>query len=347
MKSEWSQRTLHKHNKEFCALRSEAELCKLLKKESYQLHLYGQVPLYNTFTVPKRAGGNRWIEDPYPPLKQIQRKLNDHLQGVYYFVRTSAAYGFLVNARDDPSPRTIVTNARRHTGKKYLLNIDLQDFFHQVKTEKVIEIFERPPFRFPHRLANTLSQLTTFRGRLPMGAPTSPILSNFATIGLDEELTAFAKTIQARFTRYADDLVFSSNDPIVEEEVEQIRAIITSHHFIINENKVKLYGENQPGEVTGLRVGQRVDLPEEYLPLLNKEIEKLRHVMEVDRRFNTLQSTQRLNQLKQMIRGHIAFAAMVLGEKNTVIKNLRDRFEQALDPPDDFMSASWLDFNYL
>ena len=331
-----------------CSLQRTGDLEQLFKLEPFQLQLLCELPSYQTFPIPKRDGSQRWIEDPNPPLKKIQRSLNLLLQGVYYFHRTDAAYGFLVNASDDSRPRTILTNARQHIGKKYLLNVDLEDFFHQIKTERVIEIFERPPFRFPIALAEKLGQLTTYKGRLPMGAPTSPILSNFAAIGLDEELIKYThEQLQGKFTRYADDMVFSCDDVIDIDETKNIWSIIESHGFVINKEKVRFYAENDPREVTGLRLTDCVELAEDYIPMLHKEIEKLHHVMEVHHRFKTLQSTVKLKEVKQMIKGHIGFARMILGEESSIIQSLRDKYENACNPPDDFMSASWLEFNYI
>ena len=111
----------------------------------------------------------------------MQSVLNDYLQAVYWLQKTSSAYGFVIrptDARDEP--RNIVTNAEQHLRKAWLLNADLEDFFHYVTADEVLRVFTEKPFEFPTDLANLLTRLTTLNGRLPMGAPTSPVLSNLA-----------------------------------------------------------------------------------------------------------------------------------------------------------------------
>ncbi len=348
MKKAQTMRMLRKNQIRFCDLNHPDELAILLRMEPLHLQMLSALPVYTEFAIPKRDGSKRYIEDPYPPLKKVQRILNLWLQSVYHVFRTEAAYGFLINAVDEPQPRTILTNAKQHIGKRFLLNVDLEDFFHHVSSEKIQTVFQHHPFDFDDDLTDLLVRLTTRHQRLPMGAPTSPILSNFAAIPLDYALLEHATThMHARYTRYADDLVFSSNDEIDIDEVHRIWSIIAQCGFVINEDKVKYYREHEPREVTGLTVTDRVDLPANYLPGLRKEIEKLRHILEANLQFHTLQSNVRLREIKQAVRGHIAFAQMVLGDESERIVKLLDSYEKACDPADDFISASWLEFDYM
>ncbi|MCB0583386.1 MAG: RNA-directed DNA polymerase, partial [Phaeodactylibacter sp.] len=178
--------------KRFLSSGTLEELALYLGKASLKLLALAELPSYNEFRIPKKSGGMRRIEDPTPELKKVQRKLNDYLQAVYHFQRTDAAYGFLANPVDDPSPRHILSNARVHMGCRWLLNVDAKDFFHMVSEERVKQVFQSGPFHFEEPIAGLLASLCCYKGRLPMGAPTSPILSNFASVPMDHALMELA-----------------------------------------------------------------------------------------------------------------------------------------------------------
>ncbi|MEZ4961210.1 MAG: reverse transcriptase domain-containing protein [Saprospiraceae bacterium] len=124
------------------------ELCLLLGQPEHRLQQMAADPPYNEFTVKKRDGSPRFIEDPQPRLKDVLRILNAFLQGVYYFDMPDASYGFIPVPKDDPAPpRNIVTHAERHLGCQWLMNIDLEDFFHQINTGEVAERLRHQPAR--------------------------------------------------------------------------------------------------------------------------------------------------------------------------------------------------------
>lgn len=161
----------------FLALETPEQLCRMLEEDPLELTALSLNPAYESFYVAKRNGEQRLIEDPNPSLKSVQRKLNEALQAVYHFYRSDAAYGFLTACSDDEpwQHRNIVSNARQHLAQPWMLNMDVEDFFHYVPAEKVAWIFLSPPFRFDSELAALLMRLCVYKERLPMGAPTSPI----------------------------------------------------------------------------------------------------------------------------------------------------------------------------
>lgn len=327
------------------AVRHVRDLAKLLGVESYKLQLLAHRPQYNVFAIPKRDGSQRWIEDPGRPLKEVQQKLNDYLQCVYFFNRPPAAYGFLFQPYGDPEPRNILTNARRHLGAAWLFNLDIEDFFHQVSFEEVFRIYRQKPFAFEPGMAELLASLCCHKERLPMGAPTSPILSNFACLGLDQELQTLADWAGWRYTRFADDLCFSGPKEITKQEEGKIREILDGHGFAVNEEKVRRYGPDGPKQVTGLYLGsEKVELPPEFLQLLDKELEKLQHVIELQYRAG--QHSRWVEKHEQEIKGKVNFAVYIMGEEEPESQRLLDKLDQALNPPDEFGAVSWLDFPY-
>ena len=173
-----SVKKLQKRAALFCQMRSVEDLARLIRTSPLKLALLAAEPIYYTFTVPKKDGSKRWIENPSKPLKKVQRRINKYLQAISYVTRTKAAYGFMTVAKNDPDPRHILSNAQQHLNCEYLFNADIEDFFHQVSFERVFQLFLTTPFDFSEALATILSQLLTNKGRLPMGAPSSPAISN-------------------------------------------------------------------------------------------------------------------------------------------------------------------------
>lgn len=334
----------------FLACRSLEELARLLGKTALKLLALAELPSYDEFQIPKKSGGMRQIEDPVPELKKVQRKLNDYLQAVYYFERTNAAYGFITNPVDDPSPRHILSNAQLHMGCRWMLNVDAKDFFHLVTQEKAQQVFQTQPFAFEAPIAELLASLCCYKGRLPMGAPTSPILSNFASIAMDKNLEKLAAQHDWKYTRYADDMTFSSQEEITEAHFQEINGIIEAHGFLLNPGKRKHYApEAEDKEVTGLLVREdRIDLPDDYLEQLEKSIDHLDKA--VDAKYSMpsgrRQKTEWLEELEQQIRGKLEYARHILGEGDLQYLDLVVQLDEALTPPDYYGPMAWLDFGY-
>jgi RNA-directed DNA polymerase len=340
-----SEKRLRQKRDRFWNIKTIDDLAVLTSLSKHKLLLIAGVPQYHEFFIPKRDGRKRWIENPVRKLKEIQRTLNNYLQAVYYFQKTEAAYGFLISARGDPNPRNILTNAAKHLDAKWLMNADLEDFFHYVKAEMVFQIFSTMPFGFSDELSDILTQLTTYKGRLPMGAPTSPVLSNFATIELDGEISNFAHQNKWIYSRYADDMSFSSLHPIEIAKVEGLRAIADKHGFKFNESKLKLFGPEDEKTVTGLRLGEEVELSREFAGQLNEEIFRLRKVMEA-RALQGKPPSLWVQNYQRQVEGQLNFAAFVMGEDDPDYIQLEKDFAVAIDPPGEFSAVNWLDFPY-
>jgi RNA-directed DNA polymerase len=303
-------------------------------------------PHYECFEVFKKNGSKRKIENPEPQIKQWQGVLNEHLQAAYFFNMTEAAHGFVINPNKKAYSRNILTNAQQHLGAAWLLNTDMKDFFHYISTEMVKEVMLNPPFRFSEELGSIIAQICTNRGRLPMGAPTSPVLSNWAFIGADHDLTAIAKEKGWNYTRYADDMSFSSDSEIHLEDVQLIRNLLAHRGFELNEDKVKLFGPDEQKEVTGLLLGKKdIELKDEFTLLLRKEIEKLAHIVAVNHRLEK-ERTPWVIKYQQQIEGKINFVEQILGGGAPVYQQILGAYLKALNPPDEYEAMNWLDFDY-
>jgi len=308
--------------------------------------MMAQKPRYRTFSTPKKGGGERLIETPFAELKKLQSILSNYLQSTYYFEKSSAAYGFIVGVRNEEDRRNVLTNAQKHINKPFMVNIDLKDFFHAVSQKRVIQIFSGPPFYFKRDLPTILAGLTTYENHLPMGTPTSPVLSNFACRALDVELTAFAERMNLVYTRYADDMTFSANQKIDAQAFNVLKGIIEKAGFIINERKLKFYGPNDPKIITGLIVTDKVTLEPGYLPRLKEEIQRLKEVVVTQNEQGQF-SNRWVEQFTRQVRGRLNFAGFVLKRRDEHYLALKDAFYEAIHPPEEeFGAISWRGFPY-
>ncbi|HMQ50264.1 MAG TPA: reverse transcriptase family protein [Saprospiraceae bacterium] len=337
----------HQQNKMvFCSINSVKALCQLLQIDQRRMQLLLKKPPYKVFHIPKKDGGERIIEAPGNELKKVLSILNRYLQSVYFFERSNAVYGFVAGVRNDEDRRNVLTNAKKHVGKPYLLNIDLADFFHSISQEKVYQIFSEQPFQFKREIPELLAGLTTYQGHLPMGTPTSPVLSNFACCQLDLELYELSQDMGWIFTRYADDMTFSAGYPILKEKVDVIRFIVEKQGFRINERKVKMFGPSDDKIVTGLLVSDQVSLAPDYLPRLEKDIEQLALIMQAQNEQGELH-TRWVEQYKRHIIGRLNFAAFVMKRNSAQYMALKDSYYTAINPPqEEFGAISWRGFPY-
>ncbi|MEO7922150.1 MAG: reverse transcriptase family protein [Chitinophagaceae bacterium] len=132
-------------------------------------------------------------------LKQIQKRILKEILSKLEI--PDYAYG-AIKKRDN------VKNARKHQGKKYIFTTDLKDFFPSIKNRQVFEMFRS--FNFSPTVSRLLTQLTTYKGKLPQGTPTSPALANLVFIKTGKKLQEFAAENKLTFTSFIDDLTFSA-----------------------------------------------------------------------------------------------------------------------------------------
>lgn len=224
---------------------------------------------YTVFVIPKKSGGEREIEAPVPALKLLQRQFSDIL---YEAVQMKpCVYAF---CRD--KSKGIKGNANRHKKKRWVVNIDLKDFFHSIHFGRVRGLFLSSPFNCSEKTATLFAQLTCYDGHLAQGAPSSPIISNLICRKLDNRLIDFAKEHKLTYTRYADDISFSSNLMRIPDALgsvidgqfilsKEFDGIIEENGFSINEEKVRFMPLEKRHEVTGLIVNERVNVPRHYI----------------------------------------------------------------------------------
>lgn len=216
---------------------------------------------YREFKIKKRNGGFRDISVPYPALLEMQYWIYNNI--LLKIPIHSCSHGF---ARK----KSIITNAKLHLKQEHLLKLDLTDFFPSISIARVIKVFKN--LGYTTNVSYYLASICSLENALPQGAPTSPYLSNIITHDLDNRLIKFAKKLNLKYTRYADDLTFSGHD-IPAKYIEYISAIISSEGFTVNNLKTRLYKEGGKRIVTGISVAdEKMKVPREYKRKVRKEI---------------------------------------------------------------------------
>lgn len=256
----------------FAALRTRKDVATLLGTTDKELIylLYRDGKKYIEFDVPKKSGGARHLAAPTSSIKIIQKRLNQVLQAVY---RPKApVFGFARN-------RSIIGNADRHINKRLLLNIDLKDFFPTIHFGRVRGVFVS--YGLPIGVSQVLAQICCHEQKLPQGAPTSPVISNMVCAGLDSALRGLAAQFACTYTRYADDITFSttrhrfpaalvvvSNDNRGKRRIalgDDLLSVFASHSFEVNFEKIRVRTLAERREVTGLIVHHGVNVPREFV----------------------------------------------------------------------------------
>lgn len=258
------------------------ELALLLKTHpklfSYTIYKLPDSIKYTSFKIPKKRGGNREIFAPCPELKNIQKELAQLLLQCEEEIRPVGEYPI-------PKPLShgfrnklsIKTNAANHIDKRHVFNIDLKDFFTSINFGRVRGFFHKDKnFLLPLPIASIIAQTACFNNILPQGSPCSPVISNFIGHILDVRLVRLAKKSKCCYSRYADDITFSTNKrdfpaSIAHQDTNgewypsiRLNREINLTSFCINTKKVSMQGKHQRQVTTGLVVNKKVNIPREY-----------------------------------------------------------------------------------
>ena len=239
-----------------------------IKKLTYILYVKKVDNMYTSFGIPKKNGGERQINAPEKPLKFIQKRLadilSDYRKNIYdrEKINNKISHAF-------EKEKSFITNAKVHRNKRYVLNFDLKDFFDCFHFGRVKGYFEKNKyFKLPKEVSVILAQLTCYKGCLPQGAPTSPIITNLICSIFDIRVLKLAKKYKLNYTRYADDLSFSTNDKNFLEMYckfyEELIQEIDKAGFKINETKTRIQYKDSRQEVTGVVVNKKLSVNRDY-----------------------------------------------------------------------------------
>lgn len=299
---------------------------------------------YRQFKIKKKSGGFRQITAPRNrSFMMLLQSVNEILKAMY--TPSEHAMGFT-------EERSVVTNADVHKGKNYVFNIDLKDFFPSVEQPRIWKRLQLTPFNFPVSIASILAGLCSMRevrkdanGKdyfayvLPQGAPTSPIITNMICDTLDRRLAGLAKRFGLHYTRYADDITFSSMHNVYAEKGDfrkELDRIIKNQGFTINEAKTRLQKLGGRQEVTGIIVSEKLNVSKKYV----REIRSLLYIWE-KYGYSTAMSkflpkyksekghVKKGNpDLTNVLDGKLMYLKMVKGDTDSVYVRLYNKFQE-------------------
>jgi RNA-directed DNA polymerase len=239
-----------------------------------------KIPLqqkYTTFSIPKKGGGTRTIKAPTEWLKKLQRALADLLTDCRNDLEGKApkkivSHGF----RSDAS---ISTNARQHRKRKYVLNLDLENFFPTFNFGRVRGYFiKNNSFALNDKVGTVIAQIACDGAALPQGSPCSPIVSDLLAHLLDVRMLQLARKLKCTYSRYADDITFSTNRPdfplglAYQLEAnssawilgDELLSEISRAGFSVNHKKTRMQYRGSRQVVTGLTVNEKINIRADY-----------------------------------------------------------------------------------
>lgn len=309
---------------------------------------------YHQFKIRKKKPGEfRTISAPRnTSFMVLLRYVNEILKAIYK--PSEYAFGFTEG-------RSVVDNALRHKGMNYVFNTDIKDFFPSIDQARVWKRLQLSPFNFPDAIARLLAGLCSMRTEtivnlekgyyrcvLPQGAPTSPIITNMICDNLDRRLAGLAKRFGLIYSRYADDITFSSMHNVYQDGGEfrkELKRIIEGQNFKMNEAKTRLQKRDVRQEVTGITVNEKLNVTQKY-------VRDIRNVLFIWERYGINAAILKFFPKYKSEKGHVKkgnpdmvnvldgklmYLKMVKGESDSVYQRLHNKFEQlstTLSDPD-------------
>lgn len=243
---------------------------------------------YKYFAIKKRRGGLRRIMSPYSELRDAQTWIKENILDKIELPNCVKAF---------VKGRNIMENAKMHEGRKYILKVDITNFFESIGVRQVYVAFRK--MGYDRSVAAWLANLCTAKIEdykyeqledqeeiqklfndlyhksepfLVQGAPTSPGLANIICNRMDKRMLGLANKHGFTYSRYADDMTFSADKKDRLPKVSMIRKIVETEGFHLNDEKIELLHEGNRQIVTGLLVDNHVRVPGRYKKDIKRHI---------------------------------------------------------------------------
>lgn len=291
---------------------------------------YYRERMYQHFQIAKGSGKVRMISAPDDRLKFLQRRLADLLTDLYR--RRNPVHGFVTD-------RSVKTNAAAHLGRRFVVNIDLKDFFPSITQNRVEGMLKS--LSINSRVAEIVARICCVSGHLPQGAPSSPVLSNMICFRLDKRLMTFAKGARCIYTRYADDITFSSPQPPTtlfeaalppaghftpELLVRPLRDVFQQNGFTIHPDKAHYADRHSRRTVTGVKINELLNVDRRYVRNLRATIYSIGKIglSEAEKVFREKHGGR--TSLAQYLRGKISYLTYIKGSADPVVRGITLRY---------------------
>ena len=293
---------------------------------------------YKTFQIPKKhkdSDGLVQYRTIYAPTKRLCQFLMIANQWLASSVALDEhAYGFVKG-------RSIVDNARRHVKKNYLFSVDLSDFFPSTSFHLVAASFKR---NFPNLLSESVMRTLINASCvnidasvcLAQGSPLSPLLSNIACIDMDKQIAHMANHSNVTYSRYADDMSFSSdNNVFYDDFCTSLSNIVNSYGYNFNNRKTRLSRKGNRHIVTGIVVNEKANVTRDY-------IKDIRNILYIWGKYGYARASHRFQKkhhyryeyaprLELYVSGRIAFLKQVKGDQSPLYLNFLSRYKTLIN----------------
>ena len=282
--------------------------------------------MYQYFSISKSPNKFRFISTPDHRLKMLQRKISDKLSRIYK--PRNPVHGFIAD-------RSVKTNALSHIRRRFVLNIDIKEFFPEITEKRVKGLLNS--LGINSHVVDIITTICCNNGHLPQGAPSSPVLSNMICFRLDKQLMAIAKKTRCIYTRYADDITFSSHQPPIalfkatlppsgrfspDLLAPEFHDAFTRNGFVINPDKMHYADRYSRRIVTGLKVNELLNVDRRYVRNIRAAIHSVEKlgVVRAEQKFREKHGG--CSGLAAHLQGKIAFLIHIKGRPDPVVRSI-------------------------
>jgi retron-type reverse transcriptase len=286
--------------------------------------------MYQHFSIAKGQKKVRMISAPDERLKHLQRKIAEKLTELYQ--PRNPVHGFVAE-------RSIKTNAHSHLHRRFVINIDLKDFFPTISQNRVEGMLSS--IGIDARVAKIIAHICCNRRHLPQGAPSSPVISNMICFRLDRRLMGIAKETRCIYTRYADDITFSSYRPPIElfenavppvgrfsPELfaPKLRQAFKQNGFVLNPTKAHYADRHSRRIVTGLKVNELLNVDRRYVRNIRAALHSVETLglKDAEKKFHEKHGGR--SSLVAHLVGKISFMTHIKGQSDPVVRSITLRF---------------------
>lgn len=304
---------------------------------------------YYQFTIAKKGGGTRQICAPRRKLKAVQRQIKEVLEGKYR--PPKAVVGFVKDGG-------IKKNGERHVSQRLVLNFDLEDFFGSIHFGRICAVLQSSQFGFSPSCAKVVATLLTKDRILPQGSPASPIIANIICWRLDHKLAKFAKAHFAVYSRYADDITFSTYkqsfpDSVVHQShngcelTNELISLIKAEGFEINNSKTRLQSRGVSQRVTGLVVNEKVNVPRNFVRTIRAILYSAKTkgeevACEVFQSVLGVSNFRNPSIFRQRVLGMIEHVGAIKGKTNPVYARLLEQYNEIWKLKEGKVPSRWV-----
>ncbi len=289
--------------------------------------------MYNQFVVTSKHGKARRINAPDLRLKMLQRSIAKLLDQLY--APRNPVHGFV-------NDRSVITNASSHLRSKFIVNLDIENFFPSISENRVEGLLRA--IGIDDNVSSIIARICTRQGVLPQGAPTSPVLSNMICFRLDRELLALSKASRCIYTRYADDITFSSyQKPELlfgagvpptgrfspELLATNLSAAFTDNGFTLNADKSQYGDKHSRRIVTGLKINSGLNVDRRFVRNIRAALYSVeaRGLAAAQKKFKDRHNGT--TDLELHLKGKISWLGSVKGQSDPVFRAIASRFNAA------------------